>query len=120
MEQVKLFQGVGNSENPQEFIKSSNRAMWAVGIMGNKDKITALSDYHMGASKAEEWYDALDCKSITKWNWLATEFNKRWPLLAHAVKTTAEYQEDLMNLRLMDAEITTAWSIGGIEAKHYS
>lgn len=116
MEQVKSFQGEGDGENPQEFIKSFNRAMRAAGITGDEDKIAALSDYLVGASKAEEWYDALDRKAITKWDQLATEFYKRWPPLARAVKTTAEYQEDLMNLRLTDAEIATTLSSGGVEA----
>ncbi|KIJ66663.1 hypothetical protein HYDPIDRAFT_85952 [Hydnomerulius pinastri MD-312] len=116
-ETVPSFHGDGRAtENPQEFLKAFSRTIRAAAVSADAEKIEALSDYLAGGSQAEEWYNNLDLKAITTWTALAAEFNKRWAPVARAVKTEAEYQQELMELRLTDAEVATTVTVGGVEA----
>jgi hypothetical protein len=107
-EMPQIFHGDGRkSENPADFLKSFNRAMRQQSVTTSMEKMEAFSDYLGTGSDAEIWFKALTQSSKTNWLTFVAAFEDRWPPIIVAEKTKAEYERELMEHLLSDAEVGT-------------
>lgn len=107
-ETPQIFHGDGRkSENPADFLKSFNRAMRQQSITTSIEKVEAFGDYLGTGSDAELWFKALTQNSKATWPAFVTAFEDRWPPIVVAEKTKAEYERELMEHLLSDAEVGT-------------
>ncbi|KIK34010.1 hypothetical protein CY34DRAFT_40114, partial [Suillus luteus UH-Slu-Lm8-n1] len=107
-ETPQIFHGDGRkSENPADFLKSFNRAMRQQSVTVSIEKMEAFSDYLGTGSDAEIWFKALTQSSKTSWIVFVAAFEDRWPPIVVAEKTKAEYERELMEHLMSDAEVGT-------------
>jgi hypothetical protein len=66
-------------------------------------------------SVADDWFNALDAATRADWDLIEAAFHVRWPKLAVVKKTSTEYEEDLLGLRLKDEELGKKETIAGRE-----
>ncbi|KAG1827698.1 hypothetical protein EV424DRAFT_1345369 [Suillus variegatus] len=107
-ETPQIFHSDGRkSENPADFLKSFNRAMRQQSITTSIEKVEAFGDYLGTGSDTELWFKALMQNSKATWPAFVTAFEDRWPPIVVAEKTKAEYERELMEHLLSDAEVGT-------------
>lgn len=107
-ETPQIFHGDGRkSESPADFLKSFNRAMRQQSITTSIEKVEAFGDYLGTGSDTELWFKALTQNSKATWPAFVTAFEDRWPPIVVAEKTKAEYERELMEHLLSDAEVGT-------------
>ncbi|KAG1846543.1 hypothetical protein F4604DRAFT_1936382 [Suillus subluteus] len=106
METPQIFHGNGRAaENPADFLKSFNRAMRQQAVVQLSDKLDAYGDYLGTTSQAETWFKALPSSDKISWTAFVTAFEKRWPPVIIAEKTTAEYERELLDHVLASADV---------------
>lgn len=114
METLKPFRGdEEETQDPQAFLRAFNRAMRAMAISTEADKIAALQDYITPRSEAQRWYDGLTLQQRTTWAELEKSFNSKWESLPMAEKTEETYQDELLTLKLEDDDVGKTKDING-------
>ena len=118
MADIKPFHGKDSpNENPQDFLKAFNRVMREnPNITSDVEKIEAFEDYLVGGSAAEEWYDSLPTSKCYGWDKFREAFKMRWPPIQCAVKTTRDYEKELLELELAEDSIGTIKMKSGVQA----
>jgi hypothetical protein len=107
-ETPQIFHGDGwESENLADFLKSFNHTMRQQSVTMSLEKLEAFGDYLGTGSDAEIWFKALMQNSKTSWQAFVTKFENHWPPIVVAEKTKAEYERELMEHLLSDAEVGT-------------
>ncbi|KAG0698802.1 hypothetical protein DFH29DRAFT_809868 [Suillus ampliporus] len=107
-EAPQIFHGDGRkTENPADFLKSFNRAMRQQSISSSSNKLDAFGDYLGTGSEAEVWFKALGAPDKATWTAFHSAFEIRWPPIVVAKKTQAEYEKELLEYLLTDAEVGT-------------
>lgn len=107
-ETPQIFHGDGRkSGNPADFLKSFNRAMRQQSVTTSIDKLDAFGDYLGTRSDAEIWFKALTQNLKASWTAFIAAFEDRWPPIVVAEKTKAEYEWELMEHLMTDAEVGT-------------
>ncbi|KAA1477549.1 hypothetical protein DENSPDRAFT_756614, partial [Dentipellis sp. KUC8613] len=66
-------------------------------------------------SIADIWFQGLDLITKSDWGVFEKAFLDRWPAIPRATKSAAELQEEMINTRLMTAELGTMVTEGGKE-----
>ncbi|KAI5991291.1 hypothetical protein F5J12DRAFT_861620 [Pisolithus orientalis] len=106
METLKPFRGdEEETQDPQAFLRAFNRAMRAMAISTEADKIAALQDYIAPALRGSE--------VRTTWAELEKSFNSKWESLPMAEKTEETYQDELLTLKLEDDDVGKTKDING-------
>ncbi|KAJ8580333.1 hypothetical protein M405DRAFT_890492 [Rhizopogon salebrosus TDB-379] len=107
-ESPPIFHGNGRaSENPADFLKSFNRAMRQQSILTSAEKLDAFGDYLGTSSQAETWFKGLTSMQKASWSTFVSEFGLRWPTIAIAEKTKAEYEKELLDNVLHSTDVGT-------------
>jgi hypothetical protein len=112
---VEPFWGDRDDESPQDFLRSFNRAM---GEKTDTQKQQQFINFLHADSTADDWYNALDATTRADWNLIETEFHTRRPRTAAVKKTSAEYEEELLGLRLKDKELGKKETVAGERHMH--
>ena len=110
---IEPFWGDRDDENPQDFLRSFNRAM---GDKPDVHKMKQFINYLHADSVADDWYGSLDAAILADWALIEAEFHTRWPKTAVVKKTSTEYEEELLGLRLKEEELGKKETIAGREA----
>ncbi|KAG1813488.1 hypothetical protein DFJ58DRAFT_740078 [Suillus subalutaceus] len=95
------------SENPADFLKSFNRAMRQQSVTVIAEKVEAFGDYLGTGLDAEVWFKVLLPSPKTSWAAFVTAFEVHWPPIVVAEKTKAEYERELIEHLMSDAEVGT-------------
>ena len=96
-EHVDPFHGDKEDENPEDFLRSFFRRMGSA----SEDTMKRQFRYFLQAdSVADEWFDALPQADKKDWDAIEHAFNTRWPRKKVVKKTTEEYEEEIIGLRL--------------------
>jgi hypothetical protein len=91
-ETPQIFHGDRRAvENPADFLKSFNRAMCQQTIIQLSHKLETYRDYLGTTSQAETWFKGPSTDKIS-WAAFIAAFEKCWPPVVSAEKTTAEYE----------------------------
>lgn len=109
---VDPFWGDKDTENPQDFIRAFNRAM---GTNTKDNKAGQFPNYLHADGAADDWYGELTDETKANWDLVEREFHRKWPKRVIAKKTTTEYEEELLNLRLKETELGKKETIAGRE-----
>jgi hypothetical protein len=109
---VEPFWGDRDDENPQDFLRSFNRAM---GDKSDAHKQKQFINFLHADSVADDWYEALDAAIRADWALVEAAFHTRWPKIAVVKKTSTEYEEELLGLRLKDEELGRKETVAGRE-----
>ncbi|KAG2033052.1 hypothetical protein BDR03DRAFT_802058, partial [Suillus americanus] len=90
-----------------DFLKLFNCAMRQQSIMVIAEKVEAFSDYLSTGSDAEVWFKALSPSPKTSWAAFVAAFEIHWPPIVVAEKTKVEYERELIEHLMSDAEVGT-------------
>src|SRR5271155_5126319 len=96
-EQVKPFHGDKEDENPEDFLRSFFRRM---GTANDDVKKRQFKNDLQADSAADEWFEGLQPVERKDWDSIEDAFNRRWPRKKAAKKTTEEYEDEIIGLRL--------------------
>ncbi|KAG0699448.1 hypothetical protein DFH29DRAFT_877275 [Suillus ampliporus] len=106
IETPQIFHGDGcKTENHADFLKSFSRAMRQQSIISSSDKLDAFGDYLSTGSEAEVWFKGLMPSQKSSWTLFVVEFETQWPPIIIAKKTQVEYEKELLEYLLTDAEV---------------
>jgi hypothetical protein len=94
---VAPFHGDKEDENPGDFLRSFYRRM---GSSSDDVKKQQFQNFLQSDGAADEWFDDLPQGDKKDWSAIEIAFHKRWPRKKVAKRTTEEYEEDIMTLRL--------------------
>ena len=98
-ERVPTFAGTGNEEvQPSEFIKIFRRATRG-SFTSEESWIDGLGDYLKTGSPAEAWY-LKDTTPKKTWTAFKTAFEKEFPDIGRAEKTSQDLERELLAMRL--------------------
>ena len=98
-ERVPTFAGTGNDEvQPSEFIKIFRRATRG-SFTDEESWIDGLGDYLKTGSPAEKWFHKVDTPKKV-WTAFKTAFEKEFPDVGRAEKTTQDLERELLAMRL--------------------
>ncbi|KAG1748869.1 uncharacterized protein EDB91DRAFT_1079005 [Suillus paluster] len=107
-ETPQIFHGnERKSENPVDFLKSFNRAMWQQATIASNDKSEAFGDYLGTGSEVEVWFKGLTMTQTATWTLFIMAFETRWPPMEIAKKTKADQERELLEHRLTDVDMGT-------------
>ncbi|KAG2338312.1 hypothetical protein BDR05DRAFT_893881 [Suillus weaverae] len=105
-ETPQIFHGDGHkSENPADFLKSFNCAMRQQSVTVITDKVEVFGNYLGTGSDAEVWFKALTPSPKASWAAFLAAFEDHWPPIVVAEKTKVEYERELIEHLLPDAEV---------------
>lgn len=107
---VEPFWGDCDEENPQDFLRSFNRAM---GDKSDDHKKKLFVNYLQADSVADKWFSELETITRGNWNLIEDVFNARWPKSAVAKKTVMEYKEELLGLKLKAEDLGKKEAVAG-------
>jgi hypothetical protein len=96
-EHVEPFHGDKEDENPEDFLRSFFRRM---GTANDDVKKRQFKYYLQADSAADEWFEGLQPVERKDWDSIEDAFNRRWPRKKAAKKTTEEYEDEIIGLRL--------------------
>ena len=94
---VEPFHGDKEDENPEDFLRAFFRRM---GTSSDEVKKQQFRYFLQADSAADEWFDELKQTDKKDWDAIESAFNTRWPRKKAAKKTTEEYEEEIIGLRL--------------------
>lgn len=109
---VPAFRGDRQGENPQEFIKAFKRAQ---DTRSDAQKAVAFENWLVSNSVAEAWYDNLPSADKATWPELHAAFNIRWPKKPVRGKTTQEYEQEMIDLKLDGSVVGKKEMVDGAE-----
>ena len=100
--QVTPFHGDKEDENPENFLRSFFRRM---GSSSDNIKKQQFRYFLQADSVADEWFDDLLQNDKKDWPAIEATFYKRWPRRKAAKKTTEEYEDEIISLRLQTEDL---------------
>ncbi|KAF8235635.1 hypothetical protein L208DRAFT_1256225 [Tricholoma matsutake] len=110
---IEPFWGDRDNENPQDFLQSFK---WAMGDKPDAHKRKQFINYLHADSVVDDWYGSFDAAILVDWALMEAEFHTQWPKAAVVKKTSTEYEEELLGLRLKEEELGKKETVAGKEA----
>ena len=99
------------------FLKAFNHIIQEnSNIASDSEKMEAFKDYLAGGSAVEKWYDSLSSTECYSWDKFRLAVEIRWPPIPQAVKMTRDYEKELLELKLVEEEVGTIKTKGGVQA----
>jgi len=109
---VDPFWGDKPGENAQDFLRAFNRAM---GDKSDEAKAKQFPNYLRADSEADDWWLGLSAAVQAKWEDIEAGFMVRWPRAVVVKKTSMEYEEELLGLKLRAQDLGRKEEVAGRE-----
>ncbi|KAG1820933.1 uncharacterized protein BJ212DRAFT_1297411 [Suillus subaureus] len=65
-------------------------------------------------SQADIWWNTLTAAQLTSWTTIKVAFQAQWPAIVVAAKSTLDYQEELLMLRLKEDDVGEHITVAGV------
>ncbi|KAF8816796.1 hypothetical protein BYT27DRAFT_7220484 [Phlegmacium glaucopus] len=109
---VTPFHGDKEDKNPEDFLRAFFRRM---GNNGDEVKKSQFPNYLQADGVADDWFLDLNDNEKKTWAEIETAFRKRWPRKKQVKKTVEEYEEEILNQKLMTEELAKKEKVAGRE-----
>ncbi|KAF6751442.1 hypothetical protein DFP72DRAFT_1137621 [Ephemerocybe angulata] len=110
VERIEPFRGDSKDEDPQDFLSAFNRSM-----IGRAEavKLEYFPDFLKHGGAAKRWLKAQPTTVTGTWPVLRAAFEKRFPGREVLDRTTEEYEEDILELKIEKGELAKKVTVTG-------
>ncbi|KAF8064947.1 hypothetical protein FPV67DRAFT_1419562, partial [Lyophyllum atratum] len=101
--------------DPRDFLNKLERMFMIKATFSDENKISYFQFSLKDGGPASQWFDALAENQKQTWNALRAAYNLRWPAKTAVVKTQAEKQTELNEVKIREDELCRKVKVNGIE-----
>jgi hypothetical protein len=107
------FSGNDN-ENLQNFLCEVERYIHLNRITDEAMKVIIFGTFISAGSQADIWWNTLTAAQMATWADVKAAFTAQWPAIVVATKSTLDYQQELLTLRLKEDDVGEQITVAGV------